>query len=166
MGNLLPHELDPRADLVQGTPKLPWSMMAGIEEGMTRRVFVGYHAGAGTSEAVLDHTYSGSFTEVRVNGEPWNETHLNAALAGTFGVPVVFVVRRPRVLRSGEGASAVGQDRRGQGRDRRAGPAVHSRRSGRRRDPRPRAGGREGCRAGAAEVWIARGPVPLGGATP
>ena len=91
MGNLLPHELDPRADLVQGTPKLPWSMMAGIEEGMDAALFVGYHAGAGTPEAVLDHTYSGSFTEVRVKGEPWNETHLNAALAGTFGVPVVFV---------------------------------------------------------------------------
>jgi D-amino peptidase len=26
-----------------------------------------------------------------VNGEVWNETHLNAALAGTFGVPVGFV---------------------------------------------------------------------------
>jgi D-amino peptidase len=29
--------------------------------------------------------------DVRVNGESWNETHLNAALAGTFGVPVLFV---------------------------------------------------------------------------
>ena len=28
---------------------------------------------------------------MRVNGESWNETHLNAALAGTFGVPVGFV---------------------------------------------------------------------------
>ncbi|MEO8475667.1 MAG: M55 family metallopeptidase [Actinomycetota bacterium] len=91
MGNLLPHRLDPRADLVQGTPKVPFSMMTGIAEGFSCAAFIGYHAGAGTADAVLDHTYAGIFTDVRVNGEAWNETHLNAALAGTFGVPVGFV---------------------------------------------------------------------------
>jgi D-amino peptidase len=91
MGNLLPLELDPRADLVQGTPKLPWSMMTGIEEGFTGCVFIGYHAGPGTAGAILDHTFTGWFADIRVNGDPWNETHLNTALAGTFGVPVLFV---------------------------------------------------------------------------
>lgn len=96
MGNLLPHELDPRAELIQGAPKLPWSMLAGIDDAgsggaFSAAVFVGYHAGAGTEAAILDHTYTGAFTEVRVNGDAWNETHLNAALAGSFGVPVVFV---------------------------------------------------------------------------
>jgi D-amino peptidase len=91
MGNLLPHELDGRIELVQGTPKLPWSMLAGIDEDFTGAVFVGYHAGAGTAGAILDHTYTGWFADVRVNGESWNETHLNAALAGTFGVPLLVV---------------------------------------------------------------------------
>jgi D-amino peptidase len=91
MGNLLPHELDGRIELVQGTPKLPWSMMAGINEDFTGAIFVGYHAGAGTAGAILDHTYTGWFADVRVNGESWNETHLNAALAGTFGVPLLVV---------------------------------------------------------------------------
>jgi D-amino peptidase len=91
MGNLLPEELDPRAELVQGMPKLPWSMMTGIAEEMTCALFIGYHAGAATQGAILDHTYTGWLADVRVNGESWNETHLNAALAGTFGVPVVFV---------------------------------------------------------------------------
>jgi D-amino peptidase len=59
MGNLLPHRLDQRAELVQGTPKVPFSMMTGIEEGFSCAAFIGYHAGAGTSEAVLDHTYTG-----------------------------------------------------------------------------------------------------------
>jgi len=91
MGNILPHELDGRVELIQGTPKLPWSMMAGIEEGIDGAVFVGYHAGAGTPGAILDHTYTGWLADVRVNGESWNETYLNAALAGTFGVPVLAV---------------------------------------------------------------------------
>jgi D-amino peptidase len=91
MGNLLPHRLDQRADLVQGTPKVPLSMMTGIDDTFTAAAFIGYHAGAGTPQAILDHTYTGFITDLRVNGETWNETHLNAALAGTFGVPVGFV---------------------------------------------------------------------------
>jgi D-amino peptidase len=91
MGNILPHELDPRAELVQGSPKLPWSMMTGIEEGFTGCVFLGYHAAAGTRTAILDHTFTGWFSDIRVNGESWNETSFNAALAGTFGVPVLYV---------------------------------------------------------------------------
>jgi D-amino peptidase len=92
MGNLLPHKLDQRAELVQGSPKLPFSMMTGIEAGSDCALFLGYHAGAGTANAILDHTYAGFFTDVRVNGDSWNETVLNAALAGTFGVPVALVV--------------------------------------------------------------------------
>jgi D-amino peptidase len=91
MGNLVPDRIDPRAQLILGSPKLPWSMMAGIREGFGCALFVGYHAGGGTEAAVMDHTYTGSFVDVRVNGETWNETHLNAALAGTFGVPVGLV---------------------------------------------------------------------------
>jgi D-amino peptidase len=91
MANILPHELDPRAELVQGSPKLPWNMMTGIDAGFTGCVFLGYHAGAGTQRAVLDHTFTGWFSEIRVNGEAWNETHFNAALAGSFGVPVLYV---------------------------------------------------------------------------
>ena len=92
MGNLLPHKLDQRAELAQGTPKVPYSMMSGIETGFLCALFLGYHAGAGTQGAILDHTYTGFVIDVRVNGESWNETHLNAALAGTFGVPVALVV--------------------------------------------------------------------------
>ena len=92
MGNLLPQRLDARAELVQGSPKLPFSMMTGIEASFDCALFLGYHAGAGTEHAILDHTYAGFFTDVRMNGESWNETVLNAALAGTFGVPVALVV--------------------------------------------------------------------------
>lgn len=91
MGNLLPHKLDQRADLVQGSPKVPFSMMTGIDEDFACAAFIGYHAGAGTPDAILAHTYTGFITDLRVNDESWNETHLNAALAGTFGVPVGFV---------------------------------------------------------------------------
>lgn len=91
MTNLLLDRIDRRAEVVQGTPKLPFSMMTGIESGDLCAVFVGYHAGAGTPDGIMDHTYSTSFTDVCVNGTPWNEAVLNAALAGAHGVPVAFV---------------------------------------------------------------------------
>jgi D-amino peptidase len=92
MGNLLPHKLDGRAELVQGGPKVPFSMMTGIGPEFGCALFLGYHAGPDVQGAILGHTWTGFVTDVRVNGDSWNETHLNAALAGTFGVPVALVV--------------------------------------------------------------------------
>ena len=92
MFNLLPDRLDPRAEVILGTPKVPLSMMQGFDDEFGLALFIGYHASAGTEAAVLDHTYYGRILyEVRVNGEPWSEASLNAALAGTYGVPVGLV---------------------------------------------------------------------------
>jgi D-amino peptidase len=102
MGNLVADRVDPRAELIVGTPKLPWSMMTGIRAGFACALFVGYHAGGGVEAAVMDHTFAGFFADVRVNGEPWNETHLNAALAGTFDVPVALVTGDDKCCRHAE----------------------------------------------------------------
>jgi D-amino peptidase len=91
MYNLLADRMDPRAELVIGSPK-PLSMMQGFSGEFDVCLFVGYHAPAGTEAAVLDHTYSGRLIrEARVNGRPVSETDLNAAFAGTYGVPVGLV---------------------------------------------------------------------------
>src|SRR6058998_1848681 len=92
MYNLLAEELDPRAELVLGSPKVPGSMMQGFGFEFGVALFLGYHAAAGTEAAVLDHTYAGRLLyEVRVNGAPVGEAEVNAALAGTYGVPVGLV---------------------------------------------------------------------------
>jgi D-amino peptidase len=91
MENLLPEEMDPRAELIIGSPKV-LSMMQGFEASFDVALFVGYHAAAGTQAAVLDHTYSGRLMyEVRLNGEPVTEAELNAAFAGTYGVPIGLI---------------------------------------------------------------------------
>jgi D-amino peptidase len=92
MYNLLPEEMDPRADLLIGSPKVPHSMMQGFGSGFHVVLFIGYHAGAGTQAAVLDHTYAGRILyEVRVNGDPWPEAALNAALAGVQDTPAGLI---------------------------------------------------------------------------
>jgi len=90
MRNVLIEELNPRAQLISGSPK-PLSMMQGIDSSFDAAFFIGYHAQAGTAYSTLDHTYSGIVYQVSLNGRPVGETGLNAALAGYFGVPVVLV---------------------------------------------------------------------------
>jgi len=90
MRNILIEELNPKAQLISGSPK-PLSMMQGIDESFDAAFFIGYHAQAGTAYSVLDHTYTGIVYQVSLNGRPVGETSLNAALAGYFGVPVVLV---------------------------------------------------------------------------
>src|SRR5437879_10783413 len=90
MRNLLAEELHKAAELVSGDPK-PRSMVQGIEDGFDAALFIGYHARAGTRDAILDHTYADRIHDVRLNGKPVGELGLNAGLAGVHGVPVALV---------------------------------------------------------------------------
>jgi D-amino peptidase len=88
--NLIAEEVDRRASLITGSPK-PFGMMQGIDSTFDAVVFIGYHAQASTADAVLGHTYSGALKRVSLNGREVGEYGLNAAVAGHFGVPVVFI---------------------------------------------------------------------------
>jgi D-amino peptidase len=90
MRNLLVEELHEAAELLSGGPKR-LSMMEGVELGFDAALCIGYHGMAGTPHAVIDHTYTSRVHEVRLNGRPVGELAINAALAGTFGVPVALV---------------------------------------------------------------------------
>lgn len=90
MRNLIADELHEAAELISGSPK-PLSMMEGIDGGFDAAVFIGYHSRAGTAAATIDHTYTDRVYEVRINGTAFGELGLNAALAGSFGVPVAMV---------------------------------------------------------------------------
>ena len=89
--NLLPEMLNRNSKLLRDWSEGPMYMMEGIDESYDAAVFVGYHARAGTPDGVLDHTSSGDVTDVRINGISMPETGYNALMAGSVGVPVVFV---------------------------------------------------------------------------
>jgi D-amino peptidase len=90
MMNLLAEELHPAAELLSGGPKAR-SMVEGVDGGFDAALFVGYHARAGVGHAIIDHTYTSLVHEARLNGRPVGELAINAALAGTYGVPVALV---------------------------------------------------------------------------
>ncbi len=90
MRNILIEELNPEAKLITGAPK-PLSMMEGIDGGFDAAFFIGYHSRAGT-RGVLNHTISGrTVFGLTLNGRPYGECGINAAIAGRFGVPVALV---------------------------------------------------------------------------
>lgn len=91
MRNLLFDELPADDDLrvISGTRK-PWSMAQGIDSGVDGAFFTGYHAKAGDS-ATLAHTFSSEVYAVTINGIACSEAVLNAALAGSYGVPMLLV---------------------------------------------------------------------------
>ncbi len=88
--NIIPELLDARARLVRGKPR-PLAMIDGVQGGFDAAMFVGYHGRAGTGNSVLSHTFTGTLADVRVNGTSFGEIGLNAAVAGSFGVPLVLV---------------------------------------------------------------------------
>jgi D-amino peptidase len=89
--NLLPEQLDRRAELLRGTPK-PDGMMAGLTSDIDAVLFIGYHGKAGTARSVMAHTIAGRvIADVRCNGRSLGELGLNTALAAHTGVPPVLV---------------------------------------------------------------------------
>ncbi|HEU4698824.1 MAG TPA: M55 family metallopeptidase [Gemmatimonadales bacterium] len=90
MRNLLAEELHEAAELLSGNLK-PRSMVEGIQLGFDAALCIGYHGRAGTPGSTIDHTYTSRVHAARLNGRPVGELALNAALAGTYGVPVALV---------------------------------------------------------------------------
>ncbi|RKY04190.1 peptidase M55 [Candidatus Poribacteria bacterium] len=83
-------EFHPRAKLIpRGRPISPPYF---LDESFDALFFVGQHAMAGTPNAPLCHTYSSKTIEYyKLNGMFVGEFGARAIMAGTFGVPTVFI---------------------------------------------------------------------------
>jgi D-amino peptidase len=83
--------LDKRAQLIRAWPR-PLLMMEGIDSTFGAAVLVGYYASQGRYPAVLAHNLNSQrIMEIKYNGTVLPDAGLAAAIAGEYGVPVVFV---------------------------------------------------------------------------
>ena len=96
--NVLHGELDPRVSYIQGSIK-PLGMVQGLDSSFDGAIFLGYHAKAGDPDGFLAHTGSGSVKGLWLNDVEVGEGGMNAAFAGSLGVPVILV--------SGDSAAAA-----------------------------------------------------------
>jgi D-amino peptidase len=91
MRNLLLEQMPENARVIFGNRK-PFSMNEGLSADYDGVFFTGYHGAIGEQNATLCHTYTPSVVyDVRLNGMRCSEATLNAALAGTCGVPVLLI---------------------------------------------------------------------------
>jgi D-amino peptidase len=80
--------IEPRAKLIHGS--LGPSML--LERGWAAVAFVGQHARANRSPAVMAHSYSSlGYQKMLMNGKEVGEIETRTALAGWYGVPVTFL---------------------------------------------------------------------------
>lgn len=89
--NLVIDELEPGVRLVSGHGGGIDGMMQGIDETFDAALLVGYHAMAGTTRGIMEHTITGGVHRLRINGIPSGEIALSAGVAGRYGVPLVFI---------------------------------------------------------------------------
>jgi D-amino peptidase len=77
--------------IVRSWPR-PLMMMEGIDSTFNAAIFIGYHASTTNPAGVRAHTISSAtYASVSLNGTAMPEAGINAAIAGRFGVPIVFI---------------------------------------------------------------------------
>jgi D-amino peptidase len=88
---LPPDKVNKAAYLIRGSPS-PWGMMDGIDKSYDAALYIGYHSMNGTKNGILCHTISTRVVDALfINGLETGEFGLNAALAGWYGVPSIFM---------------------------------------------------------------------------
>lgn len=88
--NLIYDQLSPDVRIVLGGPR-PRRLL-GLDENTDGVFMIAYHAMAGSDRGVLSHSYSSTgIQNMWLNDVPIGEIGLDAALAGTLGVPVLLV---------------------------------------------------------------------------
>lgn len=87
--NIIPDKLNKHVKLLQGKPRY-LSMVSGVETHPDGVFMIGYHAKSKT-RGILAHTINGfAFARIWLNDQELGEAGLYGALAGEFGVPVLF----------------------------------------------------------------------------
>ena len=88
--NIFVEQLDSDVEIIQGNA-YELGMMAGISKDFDASLQIGYHSMRHTHAGTLGHTYTYDITQLKLNGVVVGESGLAAAIAGHFGVPLVFV---------------------------------------------------------------------------
>lgn len=89
--NILIEELEPAADVIQGDPSNRPGWLVGFDKSFDALVYIGGHPPAGTKHGILPHT------RWELNEMVLGEVGIAMALAGSEGVPTVFVSGDMRV---------------------------------------------------------------------
>ncbi len=90
MTNILAENLDPRARLISGAPRM-FSMVDGLDSSFDALILLGFHTAAGAF-GTMSHTMSGTaFTKIEIDGRQVGEVELFGGYAAEMGIPLALV---------------------------------------------------------------------------
>jgi len=100
--NFVPDLLHEGASYITGGPRT--SRHYGLDTGYDMAFMIGYHAMAGTQNGVLEHTMSTRVLfNVLINGKRVGEMGIDAAIVGSYGIPVVLISGCKRAVEEARG---------------------------------------------------------------
>ncbi|MEW6357355.1 MAG: M55 family metallopeptidase [Planctomycetota bacterium] len=85
--NILADHLHLACTIIRGKP-----FLSGLREGVKGMFMIGLHAMAGNERGVMPHTYNHEIQRIELNGMAVGEIGLEAAGAGSYGIPLILVV--------------------------------------------------------------------------
>jgi D-amino peptidase len=89
--NILIDQLPDDVQIIRSWPR-ELGMVQGVDDTFDGVIFLGYHASTANPNGVRAHTMSSAnITSVKLNGTEVPEAGVNAAIAGSFGVPVIMI---------------------------------------------------------------------------
>ena len=77
--------------VIRGWSGHPYKMIQELDDSFDALVMVGWHGPAADGGNPLSHTMTGTYANITLNGAPLSEFGINALLAATHRVPVVFL---------------------------------------------------------------------------
>lgn len=85
-----------------GKPPYQKDWAGGLTRDCTGLILLGFHAKAGSSGCLLNHSYSLDICDIEINGRSVGEIGNEAAIAGELGVPLVMMTGDSAGVREAE----------------------------------------------------------------
>lgn len=89
--NIHPAWLPPNVSVICGKPPYRADWAGGLDASFAGMIMVGFHAKAGTPDALLAHTYEPDIADLVLNGRSVGEIGMETAVAGDWNVPLLML---------------------------------------------------------------------------
>ena len=88
--NVVLDEIPDYVKVYCGKPNYTYDSAGGLDSTFCGLILLGFHSKAGTHNALLNHSYESDIADITINGVSVGEIGVEAAVAGSFGVPLVM----------------------------------------------------------------------------
>lgn len=89
--NMNLHEIHPKTKTIMGKPRKISPFFTELYREISGIIMIGFHASSQTPNGLLTHSYDYAMKSIKLNGVLMGEIGMEAAIAGFYNVPLIFV---------------------------------------------------------------------------